>query len=210
MKYKKQELLEIIDSNGDLIGKNDVPTTGADLETAANNTTDYNAKIGTQPYRYDFLGRMGFLGMPFMEGEEDHNGGEAEVANDLAQFVHELRLELLKYYFKNPNKLKPDYRKLGDQDSEWKNMTAEDKKDAQKILKIVNDNFEMTYGKQKNITEAAVVEDKVVDKRGEDEISTRGDDREMHEKKLEKIAGLINKLEKKDLDKLINLLERKK
>ena len=33
-------------------------------------------------------------------------------------------------------------------------------------------------------------------------------DEEIKDKKLQKVAGLINKLDKKDIDKLINLLER--
>ena len=49
----------------------------------------------------------------------------------------------------------------------------------------------------------------MVGKKNEDEISKKDDGNDVREKKLEKIAGLINKLEKKDIDKLINLLERK-
>ena len=54
-----------------------------------------------------------------------------------------------------------------------------------------------------------VVEDKMVDK-VEDEITTKKDNNDVRDKKLEKIAGLINKLEKKDIDKIINLLEQRK
>jgi hypothetical protein len=70
MKLKKKDIDEIINTNGELIGKEAIPTNGADLESQANNTTDYNAKIGQQPFRYDMLGRFGFTLMPFMEGEE--------------------------------------------------------------------------------------------------------------------------------------------
>jgi hypothetical protein len=49
----------------------------------------------------------------------------------------------------------------------------------------------------------------VVDKKGEDEIASKSKDKEVQSKELEKIAGLINKkLDKQDIDKLINLLER--
>ena len=57
--------------------------------------------------------------------------------------------------------------------------------------------------------EGKMIEDKILDKK-EDKMSTKSEDGEIKEKKLEKIAGLINKLEKKDIDKLINLLERKR
>ena len=40
-------------------------------------------------------------------------------------------------------------------------------------------------------------------------MSKKSKDEEIKDKKLQKVAGLINKLDKKDIDKLINLLERK-
>ena len=59
------------------------------------------------------------------------------------------------------------------------------------------------------IVEDNVAEDKLVDKRGEDEISQKAEDNDIKDKKLEKIAGLISKLDQKDKDKIANLLERK-
>ena len=70
MKLTKGQIQEIIDSDGELIGVNDTPENGSNLETQANNTTDYNAKVGHQPYRYDMLGRFGFTLLPFFEGVE--------------------------------------------------------------------------------------------------------------------------------------------
>ena len=209
MQLKKKELMEIIDSNGDLIGSSDVPSSGADLETAANNTTDYNAKIGTQPFRYDMLGRFGFTLMPFMEGKE--NQGQAELLDDLAEVMYDKYMETLEYYFRNPNKLKSDFRLHSEHNFETQ---AEDKKKidfewSKKVMKVVEKHFENAFKQPDTLDEAAVVEDKVVDKKSEDEISKKSEDKEVMEKQLEKIAGLINKkLEKKDIDKLINLLER--
>jgi hypothetical protein len=209
MQLKKKELMEIIDSNGDLIGSNDVPQSGSDLDTAANNTTDYNAKIGTQPFRYDMLGRFGFTLMPFMEGKE--NQGQTELLNDLAKLMYDKYMDTLEYYFRNPNKLKSDFRLHSEHDFE---SQPEDRKKidiewAKKIAKIVEKHFENAFKTPENLDEAKVVEDKVIDKRGEDEISNKAEDKEVREKKLEKIAGLIDKLEKKDKEKLKNLLERK-
>jgi len=206
MQLKKKELMEIIDSNGDLIGKNDVPMVDANAETQANNTTDYNAKIGTQPFRYDMLGRFGFTLMPFMEGKE--NQGQQELLKDLAELMHERFVDIISHYFRNPNQLKPDYRKASEGqhseecqkfDNEW----------ARKVIKIVEKHFENAFKEPESLDEGAVVEDKVVDKKDEDEMSSKSEDKEVREKKIEKIAGLINKLEKKDIDKLKNLLERK-
>jgi len=210
MIIKKKELQEIIDSNGELIGKSDTPSTGSNLETQANNTTDYNAKISQQPYRYDFLGRLGFTLMPFMEGKE--NQEQLELLDDLAKLMYDKYVETLEYYYRNPNKLKPDFRLQTEKDF---NTQPEDKKKidiewAKKIMKIVEKHFENAFKEPDTLDEAAVVEDKVVEKKAEDEISKKSEDKEVMVKQLEKIAGLINKkLEKKDIDKLINLLERK-
>jgi len=205
MKLNKKELFEIINTNGDLIGTIGIPTTGADLESQASNTTDYNAKVGQQPFRYDMLGRFGFTLMPFMEGKE--NQEQLEMQTDLINLMYDRYKEVLEFYYRNPNKLKSDFRKLSD-------GTADPQKDvnveyAKKIIKIVEKHFEKAFKEPENLDEAKVAEDKVVDKKTEDEISEKSEDKEMKEKAIEKIAGLINKkFEKGDIDKLINLLER--
>jgi hypothetical protein len=208
MKIKKRELFEIIDANGELIGKDDTPTSGSDLESQANNTTDYNVKVGAQPFRYDMLGRFGFTLLPFFEGKE--NQGQSELLNDLAKLMYDKYMETLEYYYRNPNKLKSDFRLHNEHDF---NTQPEDKKKidfdwAKKVVKTVEKHFENAFQEPENIDEAKVIEEKLVDKK-EDEITNKSDSNEVREKKIEKIAGLINKLEKKDIDKLINLLERK-
>jgi len=203
MNITKKDLFEIIDTNGELIGTNDIPTTGADLESQASNTTDYNAKIGTQPFRYDMLGRFGFTMMPFMEGKEDQN--ENELLNELGELMYNRYVEILKFYYKNPNKLKSDYRKISDGNGDVnKEVNSEY---ANKIMKIVEKHFDNVFKKPEQIDEANVVEDKMVIGKKEDEISKRSNDNDVTEKRLEKIAGLINKLDKEDINKLKNLLE---
>ncbi len=205
----KKRITEIIDSNGDLIGNDDIPKNGADQETAANNTTDYNAKIGTQPFRYDMLGRFGFTLLPFFEGKE--NQEQTELLNDLAHLAYDRYMEILEYYYRNPNKLKSEFRLLSEKDFDTQpdDRKQKDFECARKMIKTVEKHFENAFKEPENIDEAKVVEDKVVDKKTEDEMSKKSEDKDVREKKLEKIAGLINKLEKKDIDKLINLLERK-
>ena len=216
MKIKKIQLFEIIDSNGELIGKNDVPSTGADLESGANNTTDYNSKIGQQPFRYDMLGRFGFTLLPFFEGKEDQ--GQKELLKDLAQLMHDKRMDVLKYYYKNPQLLKPDYRKEAAGEPHSEQCEKEDIEWARKVIKAVEPHFEKAFKEpidetgainEDKIVEDNVAEDKLVDKRGEDEISQKAEDNDIKDKKLEKIAGLISKLDQQDKDKLANLLERK-
>lgn len=206
MKFKKSELLEIIDSNGDLIGKNDVPATGSDLESAANNTTDVNAKIGTQPFRYDMLGRFGFTLMPFMEGKE--NQSQRDLLKDLADLMHEIYVDIIRFYYKNPNKLKSDYRKLSEEnhssdcekaDNEW----------ARKAIKVVEKHFENAFKKSETLDEATLLEDKMIVKKNEGEMGKKSEDNEITNKKLEKIADLIDRLDKESKDKLKKLLENK-
>jgi len=209
MKLKKSELMEIIDSNGDLIGKNDVPTSGADLETQASNTTDYNAKVGTQPFRYDLLGRFGFTLMPFMEGKE--NQEQTELLNDLAHLAYERYMEILEYYYRNPNKLKSDFRLMSEKnfDTQPDEKKAKNFECAKKMAKIVEKHFENAFKEQETIDEGVVVEDQVIEKRSEDEIANKSKDKEIGDKKLEKIADLIDKLDKEAKDKLKKLLEAK-
>jgi len=205
---KKKDLHEIIDGNDDLIGRSDIPTNGSDLESQANGTTDMNVGKSTQPFRYDMLGRFGFTLMPFMEGEE--NQQQMELLNDLAHLAYERYMEILEHYFRNPNKLKSEYRMMSEKtfDTQPEENKKKDFECARKMMKIVEKHFEDAFEEPETLDESAVVEDKMVDRK-EDEMSQKSDDRGVREKKIEKIAGLINKLEKKDIDKLITLLERK-
>ena len=210
MKLKKKEIEEIIDSNGELIGTDDIPTSGSDLESAANNTSDYNQKVGTQPFRYDMLGRFGFTLMPFMEGE-DKNQGQAEFENELVDLMNERYVDLLAHFYRNPNDVKTDYRRYSKEKEVSEEAMKYSVEWADKILKVVEKHFEKSLKNldeqfQENLVESKVLEDRMVSKK-EDEMSSKAEDREVTDKKLKKIAGLINKLEDKDKNKLINLLE---
>lgn len=194
MIIKKKELDEIVDGNGELIGTNAIPTNGSDLESQANNTTDYNANVGQQPFRYDMLGRFGFTLMPFME--ESVGDVDNEVINSFRKFYY----EILKYYYTNPNKLKNDFRLLS------KNVNSLDDvwlKFANKILQQYIDDD------SNKIDENVVVEDIIISNNVDDELSNKNVIDNIKDRKLQKVAGLINKMEKKDVNKLINLLERR-
>lgn len=212
MKINIKQLNEIIDSNGELIGANNIPSSGADLETAANNTTDYNQKVGQQPYRYDMLSRFGFSLMPFMEGDESKETEIPLVLNDLAKLMYEKYMQTLEYYYRHPNKLKSDFRVKSEetfetQPNEFKKMDVEL---AKKIMKTIEPHYkEKLSGETKNIDEGKVVEDKMITIKSEDEISKKGGDNDIKDSKLVKIAGLLNKMPEKDVNKLITLLERK-
>ena len=203
MRIKKIELLEVIDSNLGLIGNEDTPQGGENAETMANNTTDYNQKVGTQPYRYDMLGRFGFTLLPFMEGKgEDGVDGLSEVA----KVIGGIRMDILKDYYKNPERLKNDYRKYSRQGAdlpeEWTQKNIEL---AKKVLDTV-DNY--IKGSKDTIDEMTVIEDKVGEKRGDEDTVSRKDDGELKEKQLKKIAGFISRLDGKDIDTVLGLIKK--
>ena len=229
MKLKKKDLMEIIDSNGDLIGKDDIPKSGADLESQASNTTDTNVKIGAQPFRYDMLGRFGFTMLPFFESQGDEEP-DNELLDKLAKLMYEKYKETLENYFRNPNRLKSDFRLHSkvDFDSQPKEKQKIDYDWAKKIVAIIHPYLEDKEVNEvlspekvdatqkgtkaaggKSIDETKFIDEKVLTNKTENEIAKKSEDKEIKEKKLEKIAGLINKLDKSDIDKLINLLERK-
>jgi len=65
---KKHQIDEIIDDTDSIIGTDDSPTGGSNLETySGHKTTDQNAQSSHQNYRNDFVGRFGW---GFYEGEE--------------------------------------------------------------------------------------------------------------------------------------------
>ena len=210
MKFSKKEIFEIIDSDGELIGRKKIPTNGSDLESQANNTTDYNSRIGTQPYRYDMLGRFGFTLMPFMEGKED-NIEQKNLFNDVAKFLYEKYVENLKFYYKNPNKLKSDYRKL--YNIKYESLPDDLKEiqynNAKNLMKIVNEHFEKAIDSMQNVDESSIIEDIIFEDNFEDELSKKIEGNDVLDKKIKKIADLINRLDIENREKLIKLLERK-
>jgi len=210
MKVTKKEIDEIVDLNGDLIGLDDIPQNGPNLETGANNTTDYNAKVGHQPYRYDMLGRFGFTLLPFFEGEEkvsDLNQGQAELENDLVDLMNERYIDLLSHYYRNPKDIKVDYRRY----SKDKEVSEEAMKYsvewADKILKVIEEHFGKAFGDLEKIDESSFIEGKMLDKKDDSGVVSKKDDKDVLDKKAKKIADLINKLDRDEVKKIKNLLE---
>ena len=212
MELKKKDLLEIIDGNGELIGNDDIPKVDANADTQAKNTTDYNQKVGQQPFRYDMLGRFGFTLMPFMEGV-DKNESQAELENDLIDLMNEKHINIISYYKQNPKKIISDYRKHVTDEEISDDVMKQNVEWVNKIIKIIEKHFEKSLKNLdeqfvENIAENKVVEDKMVDK-VKDAMLTKTDDNALKGKRLGQIVGLINKLDKKDIDDLIDLIERK-
>lgn len=212
MKLTKKKIDEIIDKDGDLIGTEDTPTNGANLETQANNFTDYNVKVAHQPYRYDMLGRFGFTLLPFFEGKEVDN--ENPIVETLASQLFEFYKDILEKYYRHPEKLKSDFRKISKKDYEGgpeefgfepaKKIFDAIKPEFEKSLKDLDDNM------KENIDESVFHEEKVLSKRDKKDLADKKKDNEMIDKKAKKIADLINKLDKDQVKKIKNLLEVEK
>lgn len=213
MKYKKSQIDEIVNSDNELIGDKDVPQNGGNLETQANNTTDYNAKVGHQPYRYDMLGRFGFTLLPFFEGEEKETPDP--IFEDMAAQLYEFYKEILEYYYRNPQKLKSDFRKYNKEDYESADNNEKfGWSPAKKIINIIKPHFEdamkdLDDNLKNNIDESAFIGEKIV-KKDKDKNELSKEEKKVDDvqtKQIKKIAGLINKLDKNKVKQLKNLLE---
>ena len=161
---KKQKIEELLDSDGNLIGTDDYPETGANLEGNANNTTDYNARVHGQNFKNDFLGRFGFY---FYESEGQE---KPEMVEELEYVVGET--------------------------------------DTKKVLATIKPFVEEALDTMGGyLSEAKVVEDKISDKKTDNTIVKK---KKTDMAKVERVADLLAKLPKNDLDKLMNLLEAKR
>lgn len=211
MKYTKKQIDEVVDANGELIGDDDMVTHGGDLESAANNTTDYNSKISHQPYRYDMLGRFGFTLLPFFESEDKEKDND-NLTNEIEDLSYDHFIEVLEYYYKNPQKIKSDYRKetQGKQTDTCKKFVKKWTNDLSKIVKeTLNEALSnLNENLKENINENSFVEGKMVEKGKDKEVVDKTKDKGITDKNLEKIAGLLNKeLDDGEKDKLITLIE---
>jgi hypothetical protein len=149
---------------------------------------------------------------PFVEEALDSMGGivtegktvnNKKVEDTLAKIMYEKYKETLKHYHENPEKLESDYKlhQKCNFDTQPKGSREHDYEWAKDILKTLKPHM------KGEISEAKVVEDKLTDKRTDNDIVKK---KERGLAKMEKVADLLAKLPKNDLDKLMNLLEVKK
>jgi hypothetical protein len=183
---------EIIDDEGGLIGSDNMPKTGSNLMSVSKRTSDYNMSMGHQKMGDHVLGYFGAVMMPFFEGEESNESSTKKFAS--AAFT--LYLDILAYYYKNPNKLKNDYRVYVDK----KAVPSEICKFVKMLLTDIKD-------KDMPVDESVVVEDKVLDSKNTEEFSKKSDAGDVNPKGIEKVADLINKLDNDAKLKLKKLIE---
>jgi len=72
---------EIIDSNGDIIGKEDMPDNDGNMDSMANTTSDKTQMVGHQSYRSNYAGLLGFSVMEDKE-KDDSNVIEEDKISD--------------------------------------------------------------------------------------------------------------------------------
>lgn len=196
---------EVIDSNGELIGSDTVPTTGSNIITKSSRTTDYNIGIGHQPMDFSYITKMG-MGLPFYEGVED--GVEPKLVTDLSKLSFDRYMEIMKHYYQNPNKLKSDYREMVEYDFESQ-PDEKRKHDTDFAIEIINV-FRENTKESENIDESKIVEDKMVEKSKTNNLVDKKIESLLTTKDIERLAGLLTKrLKGDDIDKLINILETK-
>ena len=84
----KEELLrkivnEIIDSNGDIIGKEDMPDNDGNMDSMANTTSDKTQRVGHQNFRNNYAGLMGFSVMEDKENNDSKVIEEDKISDEL-------------------------------------------------------------------------------------------------------------------------------
>jgi hypothetical protein len=189
---------EVIDADGGLIGSDNVPKTGPNMSTVSKKITDYNMAVGHQPFGDSMMGYFGSVMLPFFEGE-----GSDEKNKDLTDTLEILRKfyeELMKHYYKNPNSLKNDFRIYTEKETISKDVVKYFEVYAKEIVKKFGD-------KPSSVDESIVDEDTIVDKKIDNFLSAKSNDRDITDKSVTKIAGLINKLDNGSKNKLKNLIE---
>lgn len=218
---KLRKLMEVVDDEGNLLTKTDDLKAGGELETQASNTTDYNATISHQPFRYDMLGRFGFTLFPFFEGDEK-NEKQQELLDEINNLLLNNYIQTLEYFYKNPKKIKQEYRELSDEDFDTNIISDDIKEKYQNLTKEILEKIqpyiekELEGVQQKldevNLDENNIIEDNIMKEKTKKWLDKKEKDKGVLGKEnIKKLADLLNnKLDGNGLKTLSELLETKK
>jgi len=222
----KKLVNEIIDSNDNLIGSDNIPSTGSDLESAGIGTSDSNVFKGHQNYRNNYASILGFSVL-----EQEKNNDEKVIDED--KIINNDNYKALKFTQSDPN--------LGDIEMRILPIISQNKvlieknhwlpadKNGKRIIKTGKKFFNLSeyndlikkFRSLKNVKEIdidkerykneSLDEDKISDKKDDDKsINKKKTNNDILDKKIGNIADLLNKKFNKDqLNKLVNLLEIK-
>jgi len=188
MNKKIKDIREFIDKELNLVGDNDEPTTGPNMDTkVGTSTTDKNVRIGHQNYGYDFLGRFGFS---LWENDNKNNS----LIQELAELI----------YNKSDSK-NGDFSSLSDDDKNKKESISI----ANEILNIVKKHFKNDLNKNDDkLSESElkkVIED-IVLKKKETPLAKKID----KEVLPKKITDTIDKLSKDDRELVVKYIKDNK
>lgn len=191
----RKDVHEIIDGNNDLIGGEDIPKTGSDVQTRVSGITDKNVNQSRQPFTYDMIGGLGYMMFPFFESEDENSGLLESIGGVIGEYNRKKIVE----YFKNPNKLKLEYRNRVNES----NISSDEMLLAGTVLEIIKEKYN---NKLNEINSKQVVEEVVVDKRDDDVMNLKKDDNDILDVKAKKIVDVLSKIDTVILDKVINIL----
>jgi hypothetical protein len=191
---KKREIMEILDSDGNLIGSDDKPANNPN-EIAADGTTDHNAAIGHQHFAHDFLGRFGFY--MYNEGEGDDNSSSTDdLLSDVAKAAYD--------YFVN----------ISGEDTSFEMLPAEMKNHYYDFGKLI---VNLLGNKTPKKEIEPTLSENEISKMIEDVITSRSDDKSIVKKNdndvldtkvKDKIKSLIASLSDADKGELIKHLKK--
>lgn len=190
---KKKEIYEILDGDGNLIGKDDQPENNPN-EIGAMGTTDHNATISHQNFSHDFLGRFGFS--MYNEGEGDDNTSSTDdVLNKIAQEAYT--------YFEGENDNFTPYVELS---QEIKNKYLGF---ASKIISILNEKPTKSIEPTLSESELSKMIEDVITQRTDKSLSNKKGDNDILDSKVkEKLKSLLSNLSDRDKGDLIKHLNQ--
>lgn len=210
---------EIIDSNGDIIGKEDMPENDGNMDSMANTTSDRTQSAGHQSFRNNYAGLMGFS---VMEDENRNNSNVIEEEDEISKKYKAIRFDqedkergdiqfkVLPILSKNKILIEKThwlpYNEKGTQTiqtgSKWFDISE---------YENLIDRFRKT-GAKETLIESKLMEDKISDELSDDKSinKEKTSSNDVQDKKLKDIADVLNnKFNKIQLNKLVNLLEIK-
>lgn len=201
---KKGKIQEMLDSDNNLIGNDDMPQNNPN-QIKADGTTDHNAAIGHQHYTNDFLGRFGFY---FYENDGDQSNS---ILVEIAKLKYEAFQECIKALGKDPKKY-ATYRKMVEKPFE--ELSEEESRPdydfASKVMGVIKNNSKEYDGsdEERTLDESEmkkIIEDIIAKKK--DSMSFKKSDNDILSDKTKQIKSLFGNLSDREKGELIKQLK---
>lgn len=202
---KKGKIQEMLDSDNNLIGSDDMPQNNPN-QIKADGTTDHNAAIGHQHYTNDFLGRFGFY---FYESEDSEGGN---LLTEIAKLKYAELQNFIKQLGKNPKEygelrklIEKPFEELSEEESKYSYDFANE------VLQILKKNSKPATSepKEKSLDEAEIhkiIED-IINQKKDTSMSFKKTDNDLLTDKCKKIKSLFADLSDREKGELIKQLK---